>query len=325
MPEKLIVVGGGAGGPSAAAKAKRVNPDLNVTILEGGEHVSFSACPTPYYIGDVIRDEAKLIARTPEAFAKSGIEVKLHTRVAAIRPEQKRVEISDGETLAFDYLVVATGATPRLPGVPGQDLEGIFCLRNVTDAIRIRKFIDEKRAERAVVVGAGLISLEMCEAFRRLGLETTVVYRKDLPLRRLGEDFAEQILIELETNGVTFIGETSLEGFEPTDTGGIIVHSSGGTFETDLVLLGLGVIPQVSLASEAGLGIGSTGAISVNEFMQTNIPYVYAAGDCCECFHRISHRPVYAPLGDIANKQGRIAGANIGRQTDVTNQRIYYP
>jgi len=224
------------------------------------------------------------------------------------------VEISEGETLAFDYLVVATGATPRLPGVPGQDLEGIFCLRNVTDAIRIRKFIDEKRVKRAVVVGAGLISLEMCEAFRRLGLETTVVYRKDLPLRRLGEDFAEQILTELETNGVAFMGETSLEGFEPTDTGGIIVHSSGGTFETDLVLLGLGVVPQVSLASEAGLGIGSTGAISVNEFLQTNIPDIYAAGDCCECFHRISQRPVYAPLGDIANKQGRIAGANIGGQ-----------
>jgi len=224
------------------------------------------------------------------------------------------VEISDGETLAFDYLVVATGATPRLPGLSSQDLEGIFCLRNVTDAIRIRKFIDEKRAKRAVVAGAGLISLEMCEAFRRLGLETTVVYRKDLPLKRLGEDFAEQILMELETNKVAFMGDTSLEGFEHSDTGGIIVHTSGGALEADLVLLGLGVVPQVSLASEAGLGIGSTGAISVNEYMQTNVPYIYAAGDCCECFHRISRRPVHAPLGDIANKQGRIAGANIGGQ-----------
>jgi NADPH-dependent 2,4-dienoyl-CoA reductase/sulfur reductase-like enzyme len=187
-------------------------------------------------------------------------------------------------------------------------------LRNVTDAIRIRKFVDEKRAKRAVVAGAGLISLEMCEAFRRLGLETTVVYRKDLPLRRLGEDFAEQILIELDSNGVVFMGDTILEGFEPSGTGGIIVHTSRGALETDLVLLGLGVVPQVSLASEAGLEIGSTGAISVNEYMQTNVPYIYAAGDCCESFHRVSHRPVYVPLGDIANKQGRIAGANIGGQ-----------
>jgi NADPH-dependent 2,4-dienoyl-CoA reductase/sulfur reductase-like enzyme len=234
--------------------------------------------------------------------------------VAAIRPEQKLVESTSGDTLPFDYLMVATGAAPRLPDVPGQDLEGIFCLRNVTDAIRIRKFIDEKRAKRAVVVGAGLISLEVCEAFRRLGLETTVVYRQDLPMRRLGEDFAEIILVELEANGVTFMADTNLEGFESAPSGQIMVKTSSGELEADLVLIGIGVTPEVSLASEAGLHLGPTGAIAVNEHLQTSIPFVYAAGDCCECFHRLSHRPVYAPLGDIANKQGRIAGANIGGQ-----------
>lgn len=255
-----------------------------------------------------------MIARTPEAFAKSGIDVKLHTRVAAIRPEQKMVKIASGETLDFDYLVVATGATPRLPGVTGQNLEGIFCLRNVTDAIRIKRFIEERQARRAVVVGAGLISLEVCEAFRRLGLETTIVYRKDLPMRRLGEDFAEQILIELETNGVTFMGKTDLAGFERSSTEEIIVQTSRGRLETDLVLIGIGVVPEVSLASEAGVHLGPTGSIAVNDRMQTNILSVYAAGDCCECYNRISRRPVHAPLGDIANKQGRIAGANIGGQ-----------
>jgi NADPH-dependent 2,4-dienoyl-CoA reductase/sulfur reductase-like enzyme len=224
------------------------------------------------------------------------------------------VEISDGETLTFDYLVVATGATPRQPGVSGQDLEGIFFLRNVTDAIRIKNFINERMARRAVVVGAGLISLEVCEAFRRLGLETTVIYRQDLPMRRLGEDFAEIILVELEANGVTFMADTNLEGFEPAPSGQIMVKTSSGALEADLVLIGIGVTPEVSLASEAGLNLGPTGAIAVNEHLQTSIPFVYAAGDCCECFHRISHRPVYAPLGDIANKQGRIAGANIGGQ-----------
>jgi NADPH-dependent 2,4-dienoyl-CoA reductase/sulfur reductase-like enzyme len=234
--------------------------------------------------------------------------------VITIRPEQKLVEIATGETLPFDYLTVATGATPRLPSVPGHDLDGIFCLRNVADAIRIKSFIRQRNARRAVIVGAGLISLEVCEAFRRLGLETTVVYRKDLPMRRLGEDFAEQILIELESNGTNFMGGTDLEGFEPTDSGTIIVHTSNGPLESDLVLIGIGVVPEVSLASEAGIELGPTGAIEANEYMQTNFPFIYAAGDCCECFHRISRKPVYAPLGDIANKQGRIAGTNIGGQ-----------
>lgn len=255
-----------------------------------------------------------MIARTPQDFAKSGIDVKLHTRAAAIRPEQKLVEIADGESLAFDYLVVATGARPRLAGVSGEDLQGIFYLRNLTDALRIKTYIDTRRAGRAVVVGAGLVSLEMCEAFRTLGLETTLVYRRDLPMHRLGEDFAEQILRELENHGVTFMGETHLEGFEPTPAGEIIVHTPNRSLEADLVLIGIGVVPEVTLASEAGLTLGPTGAIAVNDHMQTNVPFVYAAGDCCECYHRISHRPVHAPLGDIANKQGRIAGANIGGQ-----------
>jgi NADPH-dependent 2,4-dienoyl-CoA reductase/sulfur reductase-like enzyme len=234
--------------------------------------------------------------------------------VITIRPEQKLVEIATGETLPFDYLTVATGATPRLPSVPGHDLDGIFCLRNVADAIRIKSFIRQRNARRAVIVGAGLISLEVCEAFRRLGLETTVVYRKDLPMRRLGEDFAEQILIELESNGTNFMGGTDLVSFEPTDSRTIIVHTSNGPLESDLVLIGIGVVPEVSIASEAGIELGPTGAIAANEYMQTNFPFIYAAGDCCECFHRISRKPVYAPLGDIANKQGRIAGTNIGGQ-----------
>lgn len=224
------------------------------------------------------------------------------------------VEIANGESLAFDCLVVATGARPRLPGVRGEDLEGIFCLRNLTDALRIKRYIDERRAGRAVVVGAGLVSLEMCEAFRARGLETTVVYRSDLPMRRLGEDFAGQILRELETHGVTFMGDTHVEGFESTPAGEIIVHTRNSSLEADLVLIGIGVVPEVALAAQAGLTLGPTGAIAVNDHMQTNVPFVFAAGDCCECYHRISRRPVHAPLGDIANKQGRIAGANIGGQ-----------
>ena len=232
----------------------------------------------------------------------------------AIQPERKVVETTGGDTLDFDYLMVATGATPRQPGVSGEDLEGIFFLRNVADAIRIKNFIRQRMARRAVVVGAGLVSLEVCEAFRRLGLETTVIYRQELPMRRLGEDFSEHILAELKANGVVFMADTNLVGFEPAPTGQVMVKTNRGVLEADLVLIGIGVIPEVSLASEAGLILGPTGAIAVNNRLQTSVPFIYAAGDCCECFHRVSRKPVYAPLGDVANKQGRIAGANIGGQ-----------
>jgi NADPH-dependent 2,4-dienoyl-CoA reductase/sulfur reductase-like enzyme len=241
--------------------------------------------------------------------------VRLHTRAAAIRTDPAAVELTDGQSLPFDTLVVATGANGRLPGVPGEDLEGLFCLRNVSDAVRIKGFLEASRARRAVVVGAGLVALEMCEAFRRLDLETTLVYRGELPMHRLGDEFAQQVLQELEANGVAFMGNTDLEGFEGTSNHGLAVHTSNGALETDLVLLGIGVVPSVALASEAGVALGSTGAIAVDDHMQTNVPSIYAVGDCCESHHRISRRPAYAPLGDIANKQGRIAGANIGGQS----------
>ncbi|MFW9998187.1 MAG: FAD/NAD(P)-binding oxidoreductase, partial [Candidatus Odinarchaeota archaeon] len=187
----------------------------------------------------------------------------------AIRPVEQKVELDTNEGLTFDYLVVATGAKPRRLGVHGETSEGIFFLRNVTDAVRIKRFIDERNARRAVVVGAGLVALEMCEAFRRLGLETTVVYRRALPMRRLGEDFAQQILLELEANGVTFMGDTLVEGFDQASGGGLIVQTNRGRLETDLVLLGIGVVPEVTLASKAGLTLGPTGAISVNDHLQT--------------------------------------------------------
>jgi NADPH-dependent 2,4-dienoyl-CoA reductase/sulfur reductase-like enzyme len=245
--------------------------------------------------------------------------VRLHTRAAAIRPDAGAVELTDGESVPFDYLVLATGADCRRLGVPGENLEGVFCLRNVSDAIRIKRFVEERRARSAVVVGAGLVALEMCEAFRRLDLETTLVYRGELPMRRLGTEFGQQVLEELEGNGVRFVGSTDPEGFEGTANHGCVVHTGNGSLETDLVLLAIGVVPSVVLASEAGVALGASGAIAVDEHMQTNVPGIYAAGDCCESHHRISGRPVHAPLGDIANKQGRVAGANVG------GQRLSFP
>jgi len=185
-------------------------------------------------------------------------------------------------------------------------------LRNLTDALRIKHFVQEHRAKRAVLVGAGFVSLEMCEAFREIGLTTTLVHRSSWPMSQLGEDFSEKILEELESNKVQFVAETNVVGFDSASKGEIIVQTDNGALEADIVLLGTGILPEVTLAAESGITLGPTGAIAVDDHMRTNIPSVYAAGDCCESYHRISGRPVYYPLGDIANKHGRVAGSNIG-------------
>jgi NADPH-dependent 2,4-dienoyl-CoA reductase/sulfur reductase-like enzyme len=240
--------------------------------------------------------------------------VRLNTRVSEIRISEKMVALENGELLHFDDLVVATGAVPQSLDVSGANLPGIFSLRNLSDAVRIKRFIAERRAKRAVLLGAGFVSLEMCEALRELDLAVTVVDLMSLPMARLGEDFGQIILGELKRHEVRFMAETSVTAFEASSKGGIAVHTQNSSLEADLVLVGIGIKPQVSPAAEAGIQLGPTGAIAVDDHMRTNFPFVYAAGDCCESYHRISGKPVHYPLGDIANKQGRVAGANVGGQ-----------
>jgi NADPH-dependent 2,4-dienoyl-CoA reductase/sulfur reductase-like enzyme len=254
------------------------------------------------------------VARTTEDFAEAGIDVHLNTRVTEIRISEKTVALENGDSLPFDDLVVATGAVPQSLGVSGENLPGIFSLRNLTDAVRIKRFIAERRAKRAVLLGAGFVSLEMCEALKELDMAVTVVDLSSLPMPRLGEDFGQIILGELQRHDVRFMADTTVTDFEASSKGEIGVHTDNGSLEADLVLVAIGIRPQVSPAADAGIDLGPTGAIAVDEHMRTNIPFVYAAGDCCESYHRISGKPVHYPLGDIANKQGRVAGANIGGQ-----------
>ncbi len=255
-----------------------------------------------------------MIARTPEAFADQGIRVRTGTTVLSIDPSGRTVRLKD-EELPFDHLVLATGVAPRRLKVGDQDLPGIFCLRGLEDALRIKAFIRENRVRKAVIVGAGFIALEMCEAFRNLGLDTTVIYRNDLPMNRMGEPFSRRILSEMEHNRVHFMPNTDIHGFHKTAGGTLSVNTTAGDMETDLVLLAIGVLPRVTLAQDAGIVLGPTGAIAVNNRMETNLKGVYAAGDCCESHHLITKKPVHQPLGDAANKQGRTAGANIGGES----------
>jgi len=253
-----------------------------------------------------------MIARTPEAFAKAGIEVKLRTPVVAIHSGDKMVVTEGGGVYPFDDLVVAIGAEARRIGVEGEELEGVFYLRNLSDAIAIKKFIEAKKARKAVIVGGGLVSLEMCENLRLRGIDTVVLQRSDLPMKQLGREFGEKILDEMKRNQVIFKENTNVREFERATSGSIVVHTDNGLEQAELVVVGIGVVPNTSLAAQAGISLGESGAIQVNERMQTNFPHVYSAGDCCESFHLISKRPIHFPFGDVARKQGRVAGTNIG-------------
>lgn len=266
----------------------------------------------PYYIGDVIHDQNRLIARTPEKFREGGIDVLLQTRVLGVDPAGGVVELQDGRKVPYDVMVMATGTSAIVPEMPGIDLPGVVSLRNLEDAIRIKTWLREKNAKRVVIVGGGFIGLEMSEALAAAGIQTTIIHKDPLPANRWDAALSKMMLEELQVNGVEFAANAAALTIEKGGKALLTVTTDQGEYEGDLVLLAIGVRPDASLAKAAGLKIGPSGAIAVNFAQQTSLANVYAAGDCCESFHRVSRRWVNIPLGDIANKQGRVAGRNIG-------------
>jgi len=266
----------------------------------------------PYYIGDVIRNPEKLIVRAPGEFRKSGIEVRLNSRVEELDIKGGRVLLSGGDVHPFDKLVIATGAEPLLPGVPGQDLEGVFRLRTLHDAHRIKSCLEKKKCKKAVILGGGFISMEMCEALRSRGIEVVVINRGWYPVNRWDAEFSGIVIDLLRSKGVEFLQNTSIVRIEKEGGAPLRVVTDRGEIEADIVMLAIGITPNTGLARSAGIKMGESGAIAVNFTQQTSEESVYAAGDCCEVYHRIAQSWVYFPLGDIANKQGRTAGNNIG-------------
>ncbi len=310
VSKHLVIVGGGAGGASTAAEAKRNDPSLHVTILQMGKFVSYASCPTPYYIGDLIKDEKKLVARTPEKFREGGIDVQLQAEVININPHL--VETQDGRRFPYDILVMATGTSAIVPEMPGLDLPGVYSLRNLEDAIHIKRWLNEHNARRVVIIGGGFIGLEMSEALHAAGISTTIIHKDPLPANRWDAALSTVMLEELQSHGVEFIANSSAKAIEKGKNASLCVITDQGNYEGDLVLLAIGVRPDARLAKLTGLKIGPSGAIAVNFAQQTSIENIYAVGDCCESFHKVSRRWVNIPLGDIANKQGRVAGRNIG-------------
>ena len=237
-------------------------------------------------------------------------------RVRRLDPRAGRIEVEDidkGETRAldFDKLVLATGARSRRLGMPGEEAENLFTLKDLGDGIRLKAYIDREQPKRVGILGSGYIALEMAEAFRTRGLETTIFYRGTRPASHLEPEIGDWIRKELDEKGVQFLPEHTPLSFVRNGKGKIVaLETSKGQYPLDLVLSALGVVPNTEIAAEAGIGRGETGAIRTDEGQQTDHPGIYAAGDCCEVYHQILEGPVYMPLGDVANKQGRVAGEN---------------
>jgi NADPH-dependent 2,4-dienoyl-CoA reductase/sulfur reductase-like enzyme len=320
VTERLVVIGGDAAGMSAASQARRRRPpgDLAITGFERGRYTSYSACGIPYHVGDVVPDAGALIARSPERFAEMGIEVHLRHEVMAIDLDRREVRVrrlEDGSerTEPFDQLVVATGAVPVRPDLPGSGARGIHGLQVLEDGLVLRRLLDSAEAPReAVVIGAGYIGLEMAEALVERGLKVALVEKAPQPMSTLDPDMGALVADALRGIGVALYLDEGVEGYETSDGRVTGVVTSQRTLPAGVVVLGLGVRPNSELAAEAGLSTGTTGGVVVDRRMRTSVPGVWAAGDCVEVHHRVSRRPAAIALGTHANKQGRVAGINIG-------------
>jgi NADPH-dependent 2,4-dienoyl-CoA reductase/sulfur reductase-like enzyme len=316
MGKRMVVIGGVAGGASAAAKAKRENPELEVVVYEKSGFVSYGACGLPYVLSGEIPGLEKLLARTPEEFRRQGIAVHTRHEVVDVDPDLRVLTVFDhGEGRTFqdryDYLVLATGAKPLIPPIPGTEQEGVYTLRSMEDGERLLKALPGAR--RAAILGAGYIGLEVAEAFRKRGLEVTLLEAKDRPLPHWDTEVGDLLREELERHGVEVWTGVRVEALR--GTGRVeAVETSEGVVPADLVLLATGIRPNTGLAQAMGVTLGPTGAIATDEGMRTNLEGVYAAGDVAESFHRVLKRPYWLPLGDVANKHGRTAGSNIAGQ-----------
>ncbi|BBB32766.1 NADH oxidase [Thermotomaculum hydrothermale] len=315
MGNRYVVIGGIAAGMSAASRIKKVDKGAEVIVLEKGEFISYGACSMPYYIANPDGDYKDLIVLTvDDARDKRGIDVRTNHLVLGISPNEKRVfykELISGKekSINYDRLVIATGASPVKPPIPGIDNENVFSLRTLNDGVAIKKFIEEKKPKKAVIIGAGYIGLEMAESFKESGLDVTIVEMLEKPMPNYNGEIINSILKTLEGNGVKAYFNTTVERIDNDR-----VITTSGEFEADIVLLATGVKPNSKLAKDAGIELGVNGAIAVDSKMETSISGIFAAGDCAESIHRITNRKTYVPLGTVANKQGRVAGLNAARE-----------
>jgi CoA-dependent NAD(P)H sulfur oxidoreductase len=318
---RLVIVGGVAAGTKAASRARRVDDGAQIVVYQEEPEPSISECGLPYLLSGVVEGRNELVARTPAQFAEMDIEVRVRHRVEKVDSANKRLSVRDLRSNemfedAYDRLIIATGAQAVLPPIPGADLDGIFKLRFLTDSDEVRRYIKEHSPSRAAVVGGGYIGLEVAENLRQLGMEVSLIEAEKRVALAYGPEVAERIEEHLEENGVGVYTGAGVEEF--TGNGRVRgVSFADEELEAALVVVGVGIKPRVELAEEAGVEIGSSGAIRVDKHMKTNLPDVWAAGDCVETVNLVSGRPAWVPLGDTANQMGRVAGTNAATGEDT--------
>jgi NADPH-dependent 2,4-dienoyl-CoA reductase/sulfur reductase-like enzyme/rhodanese-related sulfurtransferase len=315
MMKRLLVIGGVAAGPKAAAKARRCDPEMEIVLYQEEDDISYAGCGLPYYISGVIEEREDLISRTPGKFALEGIKILKNRRIEKIDIPNRAVsgrKIGSGETFTdhFDRLVIATGAYAIRPKIEGMDLANVFYLRSIFDADAVSEAIRFKSIRNVIIAGGGYIGLEMAESLVHLGKNVTIVELAPQILTLFDEDFAGVLRQYLEKKGVKIFTSEGIQALK--GKGGKVTHvqTMSREIEADVVLMSLGIRPQVELAKQAGLKMGETGAIWVNERMETSAEGIYAAGDCAETIHLITGKRVWIPLGSTANKQGRVVGTN---------------
>ena len=317
MKLKVVIVGGVAGGASSAARLRRLNEDAEIILFEKGEYISFANCGLPYYIGEVIKEKDKLVVQTPEEMSRRfNIDVRINREVTRIFPDKKMVEIYNNKdkttyTETYDKLILSPGAEPVKPPLPGIDSDRVFTLRNIPDTYKIKDFVDTMNPKRAVVVGAGFIGLEVAENLHARGVKVTVVELADHVIGPLDLDMAAIVHQHMKSKDVEFYLKDGVKSLSSAKNCIIVELSSGKSLKADMVIMGIGVKPETKLAVEAGLKIGSTGGILVDENMRTSNPDIYAVGDVIEVKDYINENPALIPLAGPANKQGRIAANNI--------------
>src|SRR4051794_39158742 len=319
MGKRLVVIGGDAAGGSAASQARKRQRDLDVVMFERGRATSYWACGIPYWISGAVPDEATLIARTPDQHRAAGIDVRIRTEVVGIDLDRRSVrwrELDGGRQgdEPFDELVYATGSVPIRPRVPGIDAAGVYGVQVLDDGVALRAELDRGSVQRVVVVGGGYIGLEIAEACRVRGLDVTVVDQAATPIRTFDPDIGEFVADAVRDEGVDLVLSDGVAAIDVGDDGRAraVVTASGRELPADLVVLGLGVRPNVGLAEQSGIPLGTSGGIAVDTRMRTSVDGVWAVGDCVESVHRLSGQRVVVALGTHANKQGRVAGINIG-------------
>ena len=314
---KVIIIGGVAAGATAAARIRRLDEKAEIKVFERTGYISYANCGLPYYIGDVITDPAQLTLQTPESFfTRFRIDIKVHHEVTAIHPDSKTVsvrnlETGDEFTEAYDKLILAPGAKPAQPKLPGIGIDRLFTLRTVEDTFRIREYIRENRPESAVLAGGGFISLELAENLTELGMDVTIVQRPMQLMNPFDPEMAAFIHSQLRRHGVKLALGYTVEGFEESGEGVDVLLKDAKPLHADMVIMAIGVTPDTHLAEEAGLELGIRGSIVVNDRMETSVPDIYAAGDAVQVRHFVTGQDAVISLAGPANRQGRIIADNI--------------